>query len=108
MFTGNNRKIILTALLSAIFTFAVFLPSIQNDFVNFDDDIYVYENESIKSLDTEFIKWMFSFQKSLWVPLTRLSHAINYAVWDLEPAGHHLTNVILHSFNTFLLVMIIA
>ncbi len=108
MTTWNNRKILLTAFLSAILTFAVFSPSILNDFVNFDDGIYIYENEHIKSLDTEFLKWMFSFGKSLWVPLTRLSHALNYAAWELEPAGHHLTNVILHSFNTFLLVMVIA
>jgi hypothetical protein len=42
----------------------------------------------------------------MWVPITRLSHALNYAVWGLDPMGHHLTNIIFHGFNTFLVVIL--
>jgi hypothetical protein len=29
------------------------------------------------------------------------------AVWGLNPLGHHLTNNILHSINTFLVVLLV-
>jgi protein O-mannosyl-transferase len=31
-----------------------------------------------------------------------MSHAIDYAVWGLNPFGHHLTNILLHTINTYL------
>jgi Tfp pilus assembly protein PilF len=42
-----------------------------------------------------------------WIPLTWISHAIDYAIWGLDPVGHHLTNNILHALNTFLVVLLI-
>jgi Flp pilus assembly protein TadD len=92
----------------SLLTVLVYLPALQNGFVNWDDPLYVSENFNIRALDMNFFKWMFSFQDSLWVPFTRLSHALNYAVWGLNPMGHHLTNVILHGFNTYLVVIVLA
>jgi tetratricopeptide (TPR) repeat protein len=70
--------------------------------------MYVYENPHIKTIDSEFIKWVFtSFYASNWHPLTLLSHAIDYAIWGLNPEGHHLTSIIFHGLNTFLVVILI-
>jgi protein O-mannosyl-transferase len=92
----------------AVITFLVYLASLRNDFVNWDDDVYVYENPFIRSLDMQLLKSAFAgFYASYWCPLTWLSHAVDYAIWGLNPLGHHLTNNILHALNTFLVVLLV-
>jgi hypothetical protein len=92
----------------ALVTFAVFLPSLRNEFVNYDDGNYVYENPFIRSLDMKLLKSAFTeFYASNWHPLTWLSHAFDYAMWGLNPLGHHLTNNILHALNTLIVVFLV-
>ena len=87
----------------------VYLVTLQNDFVNWDDNFYVYENYHIHSLNRAFFKWaFFDFTEANWHPLTWISHALDYAVWGLNPLGHHLTNVLLHAINTFLVVLLVT
>jgi hypothetical protein len=105
-FSENKTRITLVAFLIAIITVLVYLPAFQNDFVNWDDNYYIYENQHIWSIDFESLKWMFTaFHASNWHPLTWLSHAVDYAVWGLNPMGHHLTSVLLHGLNTFVVVV---
>ena len=53
-------------------------------------------------------KWAFcDFHAGNWHPLTWISHALDFAVWGLNPPGHHLTNNILHAVNTFLVMFLI-
>ncbi len=67
------------------------------------------ENPYIRSLDLAFFKWaFFDFYAANWHPLTWISHALDYAVWGLNPMGHHLTNNILHAVNTFLVVLLVV
>jgi tetratricopeptide (TPR) repeat protein len=95
------------ALIVALLTVILYLPAIQNDFVNWDDDLNIYENPYIQSLDFKLLRYMFSFKDTMWIPLTRFSHALNYAVWGLDPTGHHLTNIVFHGLNTFLVVILV-
>ena len=46
------------AVLTTLITFAVYIPALQNGFVNWDDPVYVYENLRIRSIDFEFLKWV--------------------------------------------------
>jgi protein O-mannosyl-transferase len=96
------------ALAAAILTFLVFLPALGNEFVNFDDSQFIYENKYITQMDSEFFRWIFSNKETQWSPLRWISHAIDYKIWGLNPFGHHLTSIIIHSFNTFLVVVLIA
>ena len=98
----TSHRVLGTALLITAVTFIIYLPTLQNDFVNWDDDKYVYENQHIRTLDFNFLKWSFGFQILNWHPLTLISHSIDYVIWGLNPIGHHLSSVILHSVNTFL------
>jgi protein O-mannosyl-transferase len=95
------------ALFIAIITFFVFLPALNNGFVNWDDDNYVYRNTAIQHLDSRLFTWVFQFHSSNWHPLTWLSHALDYALWGATPTGHHAGNIILHSLNSFLLCLLI-
>ncbi len=104
----SSGSVWLVALLVAAVTLILYIPALQNDFVNWDDDGYIYENENIRSFDLKLLKWSFTaFYKSNWHPLTWLSHAIDYAIWGLNPAGHHLSSIMLHGMNTFLLCILI-
>src|SRR4030042_4400637 len=104
----NKKKLLAVASLVALITFFVYLPALQNGFVNRDDQMYVYENQHIRYINIEFFKWMFTtFHASNWHPLTWFSHAIDYAIWGLNPLGHHLTSIIFHGLNTFLVVILI-
>jgi hypothetical protein len=104
-----SKKTYVTALAIAILTIFVYLPVLQNGFVNWDDDRYVYENPHIQSFGSESVRWMFTaFHASNWHPLTWLTHAIDYTLWGLHPMGHHLTSVIFHGLNTFLVVILIT
>jgi hypothetical protein len=104
-FSLYNTKTRTVAFLVALLTVLVYLPALQNGFVNWDDSKYVYENPYIQHIDFGFFKWTFtSFHASNWHPLTWISLAIDHAVWGLNPMGYHLTSIIFHGLNTFLVV----
>jgi hypothetical protein len=103
-----NLKYYVAGLISLI-VFSVFIPALQNGFVWWDDNDYVFENPNIRAFDTAFFRWaFFGFHANNWHPLTWISHALDYAVWGLDPFGHHLTNIILHSLNAFVVVLLIT
>src|SRR5208283_3314559 len=93
----------------SLLTFLVYLACLNNEFVMWDDNQYVYENPHLHPLNPAFFKWAFSdFYAANWHPLTWVSHALDYAVWGLNPLGHHLTSNILHAVNTFIVVILVA
>jgi hypothetical protein len=97
----------IASLFSALMTFVVYLPSLHNDFVTWDDSLYILGNEHIKKLNLTFIRWAFvDFHTGNWHPLTWISHALDYAVWGPNPFGHHLTSIIIHSINAFLVTLL--
>jgi hypothetical protein len=90
-------------------TVLVYLPALNNGFVDWDDHQYVYKNPNIWFFNLRSLQWMFTaFHVGNWHPLTWLSHAVDYALWGLNPMGHHLTSVLLHGLNTFLVVLLIT
>jgi hypothetical protein len=103
----KSKNLLIVSLLVALITILVYLPALQNDFVNWDDDNYVYENPNIQHIGFQSIRWMFmTFHASNWHPLTWLSHSMDFSLWGLDPWGHHLTSVIFHGLNTFLVVLL--
>jgi tetratricopeptide (TPR) repeat protein len=83
-------------------------PVLSNDFVAWDTPAYVIYNEHVHSLSAQNLWWMLTSLNadlSYWHPLTWLSHALDYAVYGLNPAGHHLSNLLLHCANTLWLLL---
>jgi tetratricopeptide (TPR) repeat protein len=104
----TKNKPVLLALFLSLVVLAVYLPTLRNDFVEWDDDGYVYQNLHIRSLDPGFFLWAFTDRASSnWHPVTWISHALDYKLWALNPGGHHFTSVVVHSLNTFILVLLI-
>ncbi len=94
---------------AAVVTFLVYLVCLKNGFVYWDDDVYVLNNPYIRTLNTDFFLWAFSgFYAANWHPLTWISHAVDYALWGFSPAGHHLSSIVLHALNTFLVALLVT
>jgi tetratricopeptide (TPR) repeat protein len=105
--SDERVSLVLICLLLAILVLAVFGKTRNHRFVNFDDDVYVYNNPSISSgLTARGIVWAFSHvHSSNWHPLTTLSHMLDCTLYGLNPTGHHLTNVFLHGVTAILLLL---
>jgi protein O-mannosyl-transferase len=87
-----------------------FAPTLQCDFVNFDDDAYVYNNPHVsRGLSGESVAWSFTtFHSCNWHPLTWLSHALDCQLYGTQHPGlHHLTNVVLHAAVAILLLLVL-
>jgi protein O-mannosyl-transferase len=99
----------LIALLLALTTMVVYLPVVHDDFVNFDDQVYVTENPHVQAgLTLSGIRWAFtSFHGSNWHPLTWLSHMADCELFGLNPGAHHFVNVLFHVANVVLLFVLL-
>ncbi|MCK4739694.1 MAG: tetratricopeptide repeat protein [Deltaproteobacteria bacterium] len=98
----KNEKTAYILLLSVL-TFGIYLRSIGFDFVNFDDDINVYENPYLtKGFTKDGIIWAFTAQYYFWQPMVWLTYLIDFEFWGLNPKGYHLTNIIFHTINSVL------
>ncbi len=82
----------------------------HHDFVNCDDHIYITRNSQIWQglTPANFALAFTTFEAANWHPLTWLSHMIDVDLFGHQnPAGHHITNVLLHIANTILLLLIL-
>ncbi len=95
------------SLLLFLLTACTFLPTLKNDFVNFDDPIYVVDNIHVNpGLTWAGVGWAFqATDGGIWLPLTWISHMVDCQLYGLKPWGHHLTNVLLHALNTALVFL---
>jgi protein O-mannosyl-transferase len=93
----------------ALLTFAVYLPTAWNGFVNFDDPDYVTKNAHVQSgLKWETVVWAFeSGHASNWIPLTWLSHALDCQVFGMRAGAMHLVSAGFHVVNTVLLFLVL-
>ena len=107
-FFRQNQAPFLSCLLM-LMVMMVFLPSLRNDFVNYDDPEYVTANLHVQpGLTREGVRWAFgTTTASNWHPLTWLSHMADCQLYGLKSWGHHLTNLIFHALNTGLLFLVL-
>jgi len=102
-FIKENKNLIVII----IITFIAYLPSINGDFLNWDDDIYILNNPSLTNLSIENLKSIFSeFYYGLYNPLTNLSWAIDYSLGGLKPFIFHFHNIVLHLLNVVLIFIL--
>jgi tetratricopeptide (TPR) repeat protein len=99
---------VICALLGAA-VLAAFWPALRCGFVNYDDPAYVTENWHVRhGLNGPDIRWAFTAAAaSNWHPLTWLSHMLDCQWYGLQPAGHHLTSLLLHVANSVLLFLLL-
>jgi tetratricopeptide (TPR) repeat protein len=103
----NQATVICVLLGLAVAT--VYLPAVFLDFTNYDDTYYVTENPHVRGgLTRANVAWFFTHTcVANWQPVTLLSHALDCQIYGLNPAGHHLTSVLLHGANTIVLFLLL-
>ena len=88
---------------------AVYYQLCSYDFVNYDDNDYVYYNSNIQAgITLKSVKWAFTTGHCAnWHPLTWLSLMLDWQLFGLNAGGYHLTNLLFHIVNTLLLFIVL-
>jgi protein O-mannosyl-transferase len=104
-----RRRAVIVAICSVLvgLTWLVFAQTVRHQFVTYDDPQYVYANPEVSAgLSLPRIAWAFTHSiAGNWHPLTTISHMLDCQLYGLNPAGHHFTNVLLHSITAVLLLL---
>jgi len=104
----QRRLVPAICLVLAAITFAVFGQTPRHEFIDYDDNEYVYDNPVVaRGLTLKGIVWAFSFHAANWHPLTWLSHMLDCQLYGLHPGGHHLTNVLLHTATVIMFFLVL-
>jgi protein O-mannosyl-transferase len=89
----------LVALVVAELAIIAFFPALRAGFVSWDDDTYFLANPYYRGLGPEQLSWMFTVMSGHYMPLTWLSHGLDYVLWGMRPTGYHAVNVLLHALT---------
>src|SRR6266403_1330244 len=97
------------AVLLAVATLAVYAQVAGHGFVSYDDPDYVSGNPYVRAgLTRTGLSWALTTgHAGNWHPLTWLSHMLDCQLFGLRPGAHHLTNVLLHTANALLLLVLL-
>lgn len=109
-FLSKRTGIIVCALL-AVLTLAVFGQTLRHDFIRLDDDVYITLNKDILQygLSRATVEWAFrTTYNANWHPLTWLSYLVDVELYEFEPWGFHLTNLLLHLANVLLVFLVLS
>jgi Tfp pilus assembly protein PilF len=103
--TSGKYQVLSIYVLLAGISFVVYEQVLRCKFTDFDDTVYVTENQHVKAgLTRQSILWAFESPRvNFWHPVTMLSHMLDCELFGLKPWGHHLTSLLLHIANTLLL-----
>jgi protein O-mannosyl-transferase len=85
----------------ALIIFLVYGNSLANEFV-FDDKVIILENRLLRSLSNIPHLLLSSYR-----PFRDVSHALDYAIWGENPFGYHLTNILIHTANSVMVLMLV-
>ena len=100
---------------------AVFLPSMNGDFL-WDDKYFISDNPYIlaphflqnllitpfgglSGMDENSIR--LDRSRQFYRPFSSLSYWLDLKIWSFNPAGFHLTNILIHTINTIILYFIL-
>ncbi|MBF0565829.1 MAG: tetratricopeptide repeat protein [Nitrospirae bacterium] len=106
---SESTVVTLVVLLALVVLSSIpYLQTLRFDFVNYDDDIYLFSNEMVVrglTADTA-IRAFTTLYTGNWHPLTWLIHLAGVSLFGLWAGGHHLINVLLHAANVALLFLL--
>jgi len=97
----------LVPVLVALVTFAVFLPALQNQFVNWDDPTNFLDNPYYRGLGWSQLRWMWTTHLGHYIPLTWMTLGLDYLLWGMNPFGYHLTSLLLHAANAVVFFFVV-
>ena len=91
----------------ALITCAAFLPTLQNQFVNLDDNDNFLDNPHYRGLAWTHLRWMWTTHQGHYIPLTWMTLGLDYLLWGMNPVGYHLTSLLLHVTNAVVFFFVV-
>jgi len=84
-----------------------FLPGLNGQFLDWDDDLNFLTNPNFRGLGWSNLRWMFTTTLTgHWIPLTWITLGLNFTLGGMNPWGYHLGNMLLHAGNSVLLYFV--
>lgn len=107
--TIQRKKILALYIVLVLATLAVYWQVHEFDFINFDDNLLVYENPHISRISLDSLRWSFTTTYAdLWSPFLWLSFLLDYQLYGLNAGGYHVTNLILHILSVWFLFWLVS
>jgi hypothetical protein len=103
----SHRTVIATILLS-IDVLIIYFNVQYFEFLNYDDSVYISENQIIKSgLTWKGVAGAFTTNYyGNWHPITTISFMVEYEIFRLEAGAYHWNNLLFHILNSLLLFLV--
>jgi tetratricopeptide (TPR) repeat protein len=108
-FIENIRSHLLSIIVLFGVICIVYGSTLNHSFLlNWDDRLYVVENETVHSITWEHLKEAFTrFYIGNYAPLQIISYMVDYTVWGLRPGGFIFTNVLIHAMSGLLFYLLL-
>ncbi|MGD8521089.1 MAG: tetratricopeptide repeat protein [Desulfobacterales bacterium] len=103
----SSKKFALCGGLLLLITVSAYVPAINGGFI-WDDDAYVTENETLRSLDGLYRIWFEIGAVPHYYPIIHTTFWVEYHLSGLDLLGYHLVNVILHWLNAIVLWIVLT
>ncbi len=98
-----NKKNILWLSFILIACFIIYSPSLDNEYVKWDDDWMVYENPDVINFSAATISHSFAeFYKGQYSPVCTFSLGLQYTIGGGKPLMFHLFGILYHLINIVL------
>ena len=107
----NNKYKYFIIIFLIVASFTAFGSIMGNDFIDFDDHLFITENNNIKAgFNAQSIKWALtaSYPPDFWHPLTWLSNILDWNLFGANPSGHHLVSLLWHIGSVILLFLFLS
>src|SRR5437899_4115736 len=98
----------LVPLLVVLCTLAAFLPTLQNHFVNWDDDKNFLDNHHYRGLTWQQLSWMWTTHLGHYIAFPRMTLGMDYLLWGMNPVGYHLTSLLLHAASAVVVYFVVV
>ena len=103
--SASRARVALWLAIVLALTAASYLPSLNADFTNWDDDVYVTSNPAVQHPSVSTLLGFFtSYQNGNYHPLTMLTLALDYRVMGADARIFHAVNLMLHLASTALVL----
>ncbi len=101
-----TKLLVLGAAAIVLVTLLAYLPAIHATYI-WDDDSYVTENTLLHDFDGLRRIWI-PRETPQYYPMVFSTFWVEYQLWELNPMGYHIVNILLHAFSSLLLWLVMV
>lgn len=100
------------SLVLGLFSIFIYANTLGHNFI-WDDGKFIIQSHFIQHWENSFKIFTSDYYKLSWReadvnrPVMVASLILDYSIWQLNPLGYHLTNILLHAANTVILLFIL-